>query len=155
MNIVKKEYLSHAINILEKKDLMALRVSTIAIFFCFGIAKWFEFEIHTLKPLITSTWLNIFNYFLGIHGTSYLLGVIQLLIVVLLVVGFRYPVFGAAGCIMVILSGLATLSLLLQIETPALFMFKNMIIVSAGLTLLKRDLISWKEKFTHNETNIR
>ncbi|WP_343551720.1 DUF417 family protein [Pantoea sp.] len=142
----KYSYLSCAINFLNKKDIIALRLSLIVIFLFFGIAKWFEFEVQALTPIITATWLNIFNQVLGLHGTSYFLGGVELTTVVLLLLGFKNPMAGAAGAAMIILTGLVTLSLLPQLGTIDSFILKDIMVVAIGLTLLKQDLIRWHQE---------
>lgn len=146
----KYSYLSCAIKLLNKKDIIALRLSLIVIFLFFGIAKWFEFEVEALTPIITTTWLNIFNQVLGLHGTSYFLGIVELTTVALLVLGFKNPMAGVAGAVMIILTGIVTLSLLPQLGTIDSFILKDIMVVAIGLTLLKQDLIRWHQEYFLN-----
>lgn len=143
----KYSYLSCAIKLINKKDIIALRLSLIIIFLFFGIAKWFEFEVQALTPIITTTWLNIFNSVLGLHGTSYFLGVVELTTVALLLLGFKNPMAGAAGAAMIILTGLVTLSLLPQLGTVDSFIIKDLMVVAIGFSLLKHDLIRWHQEY--------
>jgi uncharacterized membrane protein YkgB len=139
-------FASRTIHFIEKKEPIILKLSIITVFIVFGMAKWFEFEVQALEPLITQTWLNIFNYFLGLHGTSYFLGVTELTTVILLIAGFKRPALGAIGAALVVLTGLVTLSLLPQLGRFDSFIFKDVVIAAVGLTLLKRDLIRWKQQ---------
>jgi uncharacterized membrane protein YkgB len=146
MQETKKVFVSRAIHFLESKDQIVLRLSIITVFLVFGIAKWFEIEVQALEPLITKTWLNIFNYLFGLHGTSYFLGVVELATVMLLIAGFSNPALGAIGAALVVLTGLVTLSLLPQLRVFDSFIFKDVVIAAVGLTLLKRDLVRWQQQ---------
>lgn len=136
---------SRAIHFLTSKEPVILRLSVIIIFLVFGMAKWFEFEVQALEPIFTQTWLSIFPYFLGLHGSSYFLGVVELSTVLLLIAGFKRPELGMIGAGLLILTGLVTLSLLPQLGKLDSFIFKDIMVVSIGLTLLKRDLIRWEK----------
>jgi uncharacterized membrane protein YkgB len=142
---VKNDYLFCAILFLNKKDTIALRLSLIVVFLFFGIAKWFEFEVEALTPIITTTWLSILKDMLGLHGTSYFLGVVELTTVALLVLGFKNPMAGAAGATLIVLTGVVTLSLLPQLGTIDGFILKDIMVVAIGLTLLKQDLVRWQQ----------
>lgn len=109
------------------------------------MAKWFEFEVQALEPIFTKTWLGIFPYFLGLHGSSYFLGVVELSTMLLLIAGIKRPELGMIGAGLLILTGLVTLSLLPQLGKLDSFIFKDIMVVSIGLTLLKRDLIRWEK----------
>jgi uncharacterized membrane protein YkgB len=143
MQTSKQICTSRAIHFLESKEPIILRLSIIVIFLVFGIAKWFEFEVQALVPLTTNTWLNIFNKFLGLYGTSYFLGIVELSTVILLIAGFKNPQLGMIGAGLLILTGLVTLSLLPQLGRLDSFIFKDVMVVAIGITLLKRDLIRW------------
>lgn len=143
--IVKSNYLSCTIDFLNKKDSIALRFSLIVVFLFFGISKWFEFEVEALTPILTTTWLSILKDMLGLHGTSYFIGVVELMTVALLVLGFKNPMAGAAGATFITLTGMVTLSLLPQIGMIDGFILKDIMVVAIGLTLLKQDLIRWQQ----------
>lgn len=108
------------------------------------MAKWFEFEVQALEPIFTKTWLSIFPYFPGLHDSSYFLGVVELITVILLIAGFKRPDLGMIGAGLLILTGLVALSLIPQLGGLDSFIFKDIMVVAIGLTLLKRDLIRWK-----------
>lgn len=135
---------SRVVHFLASKEPMVLRLSVIIIFLVFGVAKWFEFEVQALEPIFIKTWLGIFPYFLGLHGSSYFLGVVEMTTVILLIAGFKRPLLGMIGAGLLILTGLVTLSLLPQLGGLDSFIFKDIMVVAIGLTLLKRDLIRWK-----------
>lgn len=141
MPVIKKNVLLHLLNLIGKKDDVILRLSVIIIFSAFGFIKFFEFEVRALEPLILNTWLEVFHYFLGLHGTSYFLGVVEVLTVFLLFTGFKRPLFGVAGAALVILTGMVTLSLLPQMKSFDAFIFKDILLIGIGLTLVKRDLL--------------
>ncbi|MDY0927187.1 DUF417 family protein [Enterobacter sp. CFBP8995] len=144
MTTAKQICTSRVVHFLASKEPMVLRLSVIIIFLVFGMAKWFEFEVQALEPIFTKTWLSIFPYFLGLHGSSYFLGVVELTTVILLIAGFKRPDLGMIGAGLLILTGLVTLSLLPQLGGLDSFIFKDIMVVAIGLTLLKRDIIRWK-----------
>ncbi|WP_455844350.1 DUF417 family protein [Pantoea agglomerans] len=145
MTTAKQVCASRAIHFLTSKEPLVLRLSIIIIFLVFGMAKWFEFEVQALEPIFTKTWLSIFPYFLGLHGSSYFLGVVELSTVLLLIAGIKRPELGMIGAGLLILTGLVTLSLLPQLGKLDSFIFKDIMVVAIGLTLLKRDLIRWEK----------
>lgn len=145
MTTAKQVCASRAIHFLTSKEPLVLRLSIIIIFLVFGMAKWFEFEVQALEPILTKTWLSIFPCFLGLHGSSYFLGVVELSTVLLLIAGIKRPELGMIGAVLLILTGLVTLSLLPQLGKLDSFIFKDIMVVSIGLTLLKRDLIRWEK----------
>ncbi len=144
MSSFKNKLALRLLDVIGNKDDSVLRFSIIIIFLVFGMFKWFEFEVRALEPLILGTWLQVFNFFLGLHGTSYFLGVVELTTVVLLLVGFKRPLYGASGAGLVILTGVVTLSLLPQLKSLDSFIFKDVMLIGIGLTLLKRDLMRWR-----------
>lgn len=141
MPIIKKNLLLRLLNLIGKKDDAVLRLSVITIFAAFGFIKFFEFEVRALEPLILNTWLEFFHYFLGLHGTSYFFGVVEVLTVFLLFAGFKRPTYGVAGAGLVIVTGMVTLSLMPQMKTFDAFIFKDILLIGIGLTLVKRDLL--------------
>lgn len=146
MNIAFPPRLSRVITLLERKDILLLKLSVIAIFTVFGISKWFEFEVQALAPIILPTWLNIFNKLLGLHGTSYFPGVVEMATLLLLLGGLKYPALGAAGAALVTLTCLVTLSLLPQLGMLDSFIFKDLVIGAAGVVMLKADLVRWRQQ---------
>ena len=104
-------------------DIHILRASVILIFLVFGIAKWFEFEVRALEPLISTTWLNILYRLFGVHGGSYFLGIVEGIAYLSLIIGYRNAKSALIGDILTITTGVVTLSLF-----------------GAGLVLLKHDL---------------
>lgn len=121
-------------------DVAVLRVSVIFIFALFGTFKWFDFEVSELEPLISSTWLSFLYTLFGVHGGSYFLGVVETLAFLALMVGFKKPAFGIAGDLIVIVTGITTLSLLPQLPTLDGFIVKDVLLIGAGAVLLKFDL---------------
>lgn len=120
-------------------DIAVLRLSVIIVFLAFGVAKWFEFEVQLLKPLISPTWLNFLYDWFGYHGASYFLGVVEGIAYVGLFVGFWLPKWGIVGAITVLGTGFVTLSMMLQLGFNG-FIFKDILLIGAGLVLLKTDL---------------
>ncbi|PKH25192.1 hypothetical protein CIG19_04980 [Enterobacterales bacterium CwR94] len=125
-------------------DSIMLRLSVIFIFALFGTFKWFEFEVQALQPLISSTWLNILYTLFGVHGGSYFLGAAETLTFIALILGFRHPLPGIFGAVMTVATGVVTLSLLPQLDELDSFIIKDILLVGAGLTLLKQDLLRYK-----------
>lgn len=121
-------------------DIALLRLSVIFIFALFGTFKWFEFEVNELQPLISETWLNILYTLFGIHGGSYFLGVVETIAFLALMVGFKKPAFGVVGALIVIVTGITTLSLLPQLTTLDGFIVKDVLLIGGGAVLLKFDL---------------
>lgn len=95
-------------------DIVILRLSVIGVFMLFGTYKWFDFEVMALEPLISSTWLNILYLIFGVHGGSYFLGVMETITFLALIIGFARPGVGISGDLIVITTGVTTLSLLPQ-----------------------------------------
>ncbi|HAY4528291.1 DUF417 family protein [Escherichia marmotae] len=126
-------------------DMIILRLSVISIFMLFGTYKWFEFEVMSLEPLISATWLNILYIMFGVHGGSYFLGVVETIAFLTLIIGFFRPAAGVVGDIIVIVTGITTLSLLPQLGEINSFVIKDVLLIGAGAVLLKHDL---KRHFT-------
>ncbi len=121
-------------------DMVILRLSVITIFMLFGTYKWFDFEVMALKPLISPTWLNILYIMFGVHGGSYFLGVVETITFLALVIGFFRPAAGILGDMIVIVTGITTLSLLPQLGKIDSFIIKDVLLIGAGAVLLKYDL---------------
>ncbi|WP_105462350.1 DUF417 family protein [Escherichia coli] len=121
-------------------DMVILRLSVITIFMLFGTYKWFEFEVMALKPLISTTWLNILYILFGVHGGSYFLGVVETITFLALIIGFFRPAAGVLGDIIVIVTCITTLSLLPQLGKIDSFVIKDVLLIGAGAVLLKHDL---------------
>lgn len=118
-------------------DMVILRLSVITIFMLFGTYKWFDFEVMALEPIISSTWLNILYILFGVHGGSYFLGVMETLTFLALIIGFFRPAAGVLGDIIVIVTGITTLSLLPQLGKIDSFIIKDVLLIGAGAVLLK------------------
>jgi uncharacterized membrane protein YkgB len=121
-------------------DIWILRLTVILIFVLFGTYKWFDFEVRALEPLISSTWLNFLNTLFGVYGASYFLGVVENIVFIALIIGFFKPKIAIIGDILVIITGLTTLSLLPQLGEIDSFIVKDLLLIGAGLVLLKFDL---------------
>lgn len=140
MNKETRYQISRFIKKTEGKDIAVLRLSLIIIFGLFGTYKWFDFEVKILEELLSGTWLSIIHTLFGIHGGSYFLGIMENITAVALILGFFRPVYGAAGALLTILTGLVTLSLLPQLGKVDAFIIKDVMLVGAGLVLLRHDL---------------
>lgn len=121
-------------------DIIILRLSVIVIFALFGTYKWFEFEANALHQLLPGTWLGMLYPILGVQGLSYALGAAEYITLVALITGFFRPLFGVAGAVMVIATGVVTLSLLPQLGKIDSFIVKDVLLIGAGLVLLRHDL---------------
>ncbi|ASK27633.1 DUF417 family protein [Neisseria chenwenguii] len=119
-------------------DIAVLRFSVIFIIALFGIYKWFDFEVEALKPLISGSWLNFLYTLFGFHGASYFLGVVEGIAYIALALGYVKPKIGVVGDLLVILIGVVTLSTLPQVGMDS-FIVKDIILLGAGLVLLKHD----------------
>ncbi|MDO5102040.1 MAG: DUF417 family protein [Lautropia sp.] len=122
-------------------DIHLLRLCVILIFLIYGNTKWFEFEVELLKPIIGPTWLSFLYDWLGHHGTSYLLGVVESIAYLALIIGFAKPKAGIFGSLLVLLTALTTLSLLPQLGWLNGFILKDVMLLGAGAVLLKHDLM--------------
>lgn len=121
-------------------DVIALRLSVIFIFALFGTYKWFAFEANALHHLLPGTWLGALYPTLGIQGLSYVLGVVEYITLLALIAGFFRPAVGVVGALMVIGTGITTLSLLPQLGRIDSFIIKDVLLIGAGLVLLRHDL---------------
>lgn len=121
-------------------DIAILRLCVLIIFLVYGIAKWFDFEVELLKTLLSGTWLDFLHAWFGDHGASYFLGLIEGIAYISLVIGFFKPKAGIIGDSIVIATGMVTLSLLPQLGRLDGFIFKDILLIGAGLVLLKHDL---------------
>lgn len=121
-------------------DIAVLRFCVWLIFLVYGVTKWFEFEVELLKGIISGTWLEILYTLFGYHGASYFLGVVEGVAYVSLAIGFFKPKASILGDLIVIATGLVTLSLLPQLGRFDGFIFKDVLLIGAGLVLLKHDL---------------
>lgn len=137
--------LNKMIRILSKTDIAILRLSVIFIFALFGTYKWFDFEVQALEPLISTTWLHVLYTLFGVSGGSYFLGVMETVTFLALLVGFSRPFFGALGAALVIITGITTLSLLPQLGKVDSFIIKDILLIGAGVVLLKHDLVRLNE----------
>lgn len=121
-------------------DVVALRLSVIIIFALFGTYKWFAFEANALHHLLSGTWLAALYPALGVQGLSYALGVVENIALLALIAGFFRPAAGAVGALMVAGTGIVTLSLLPQLARIDSFIIKDVLLIGAGLVLLRHDL---------------
>ncbi|MDO5073114.1 Predicted membrane protein [Neisseria animaloris] len=120
-------------------DIFALRAGVFLVFLVYGIFKWMQFEVDALEAMLPKTWLVFLYPLLGAHGVSYLLGVVEGVAYISLFLGFFKPRLSIIGDILVVVTGFVTLSLLLQLGFNG-FVFKDVMLIGAGLVLLKHDL---------------
>ncbi|MDO1509126.1 MULTISPECIES: DUF417 family protein [unclassified Neisseria] len=120
-------------------DIFALRAGVFVVFLTFGIFKWMQFEVDILEGMLKNTWMAFLYPLLGAHGASYLLGVVEGVAYISLFLGFFKPRLSITGDVLVIVTGLVTLSLLPQIGFNS-FVFKDVMLMGIGLVLLKHDL---------------
>ncbi|MDX7018786.1 DUF417 family protein, partial [Klebsiella aerogenes] len=74
------------------------------------------------------------------QGLSYALGVVENITLLALIAGFFRPAVGAADALMVAGTGIVTLSLLPQLGRIDSFIIKDVLLIGAGLVLLRHDL---------------
>lgn len=120
-------------------DIIILRLTVIIIITFYGILKWFDFEVDALKPIISGSWLRFLYDLFGFHGTSYLLGIIEGVTYIALMVGGIKPKAGIVGALLTMLIAVVTLSTLPQLGLNG-FIFKDILLLGAGIVLLKYDL---------------
>lgn len=120
-------------------DIIILRLTVIIIITFYGILKWFDFEVDALKPIISGSWLRFLYDLFGFHGTSYLLGIIEGVTYIALMVGGIKPKIGIVGALLTMLIAVVTLSTLPQLGLNG-FIFKDILLLGAGIVLLKYDL---------------
>lgn len=120
-------------------DIMVLRLSVIFIFALFGTYKWFAFEANALHHLLPGTARCAVS---GSRRSGAQLRTRR---------GGKYhpsgpdcrifrPAVGAAGALMVAGTGIVTLSLLPQLGRIDSFIIKDVLLIGAGLVLLRHDL---------------
>ncbi|ELP5164101.1 DUF417 family protein, partial [Escherichia coli] len=73
-------------------------------------------------------------------GGSYFLGIVETITFLALIIGFFRPAAGVLGDIIVIVTGITTLSLLPQLGKVDSFVIKDVLLLGAGSVLLKYDL---------------
>lgn len=136
-------------------DIEVLRWALITVFVLFGYAKWFDYEVQALLPLIGNSPLLSWLYAVfGIQGGSYFLGAVEWTIALLLLAGIWAPsmtLLGAAGSC---LTFLVTSTLMLSSPGvwegaaggfPALgdlggFLLKDVVLLAGSLVLVKHSL---------------
>ena len=121
-------------------DIAILRLSVIFIFVLFGTYKWFDFEVVALEPIISQSWLTVLYTLFGHYGASYFLGIVESITFIALIIGFFKPQIGLIGDLLVILTGITTLSILPQLGHIDSFIIKDILLIGAGLVLFKFDL---------------
>jgi uncharacterized membrane protein YkgB len=119
-----------------------------------GGLKFTQFEVEALKPLIGGApWLAWMYAAFGEAGTSYVLGVVEIMTALLLVASFRFPRAGVVGGALGSLIFLVTTSLLFVMPIwepaaggfPALsgagqFLIKDVALLGISLTLMAESL---------------
>lgn len=121
-------------------DTTILRLGLIILFAVFGLYKWFDFEIQILTTLTHGTWLGLLYTQLGPHDATFILAIIENVTLAALILGFFNAQIGLVGDSLVLLTGLVTLSLLPQLGRLDSFILKDVLLIGAGLVLLKTDL---------------
>lgn len=136
--------------------LASLRWSLVVIFLWFGGMKFTAYEAASISPFINNSpimsWLHML---FGVQGTSYLIGVIELLTAVTLAIGAFRPVFSALGAAMSAATYLITLTFFVSTpgiaETtaggfpalsvaPGQFLLKDLVLLAASLSLFAASL---------------
>jgi uncharacterized membrane protein YkgB len=131
------------------------RTSLVMAFFFFGYEKWFPYAAHELIPFILSgpfiSWLYpLFD----IQAVSWILGVVEWSIALLLLLGFwsaRLGVVGAVGSACAAAAGLSVIPFMpdgwdaAAGGFPAMtgnvpFLLKDMVILAVSIYLIKQDL---------------
>ena len=121
-------------------DIHFLRLLVITLFIIFGLQKWSEVGILSLKQLIYPTWLGFLYYEFNDAGVSHFIGVFEFLIVFALVIGFKSPRIGLIADCLIIIMGIITLTLLIQMNELNRFILKDLFLIAIGIILLKFDL---------------
>lgn len=122
-------------------EILSLRASFVVIFALFGTYKWFHFEAVGVSQLVAGTWLGTIYDILGMTPATYLLGVVENIALIFTVIGFFRPRFAVPGDLLLIITGITTLSLLPQLGRIDSFIIKDVFLISGGLILLKNDLL--------------
>ena len=105
--------ISHPGARVEAVGTLVMRYGLALIFLWFGAMKFTSYEATNVAPLVANSpligwWLAL----LGIQGTSYMLGVIELAAGVLLLAGFVKPMLSVIGGALGVITFLITLSLM-------------------------------------------
>ena len=138
-------------------DLHLIRASMVIIFLLFGYQKWFEYEAQVLVPYISNGPLISWLYpAFGIRGGSWLLGVVEWLICLLLFWGFWNRRAGLLGALGSCATFVATVTIIPFMPNgwdevaggfPAMtgnvpFLIKDIVLLAASFYLLKQDVVS-------------
>lgn len=141
---------------IEDLDYHLLRGSMVIIFLFFGYAKWFQYDVPLLAPLIKSGPFIFWLYpVFGPRGATWFLGTSEWVICALLFAGFwdrRSGVLGAAGSTATFI---ATVTIIPFVPDgweqsaggfPAMtmnsaFLIKDVALLAVSLYLLKQDLM--------------
>jgi uncharacterized membrane protein YkgB len=118
-------------------DIMVLRLSVIFIFALFGTYKWFAFEANALHHRCQAPG-SVRYPALGVQGLSYALGVVENITLLALIAGFFRP--AVAGRPDGGRHRHRHLSLLPQLGRIDSFIIKDVLLIGAGLVLLRHDL---------------
>lgn len=119
-----------------------------------GILKFTQYEVDALKPLISATpWLAWLYAVLGFAGTSYLLGVVELIAAALLIASPWSPRAGVAAGVLCSLIFAATTSIMLAfpiwessldgfpyLNFVGTFLLKDVALLGISLTIMGKSL---------------
>ncbi|MCY1280766.1 Inner membrane protein RclC [compost metagenome] len=132
--------------------LALLRWALVVIFLWFGGMKFTAYEANSIAPFIANSpimsWLHAL---VGVQGTSYVIGVLELSTAAALILGASQPIFSALGAAMSAATYLITLTFFLSTPgvaeataggfpaisaMPGQFLLKDLVLLAASLSLL-------------------
>jgi uncharacterized membrane protein YkgB len=139
----------------EGLDYHLMRASLVVLFLIFGYQKWFDYEAQVLIPYISNGPLLSWMYpVFGIRGASWVLGVTEWSLALLLFLGFwnrRLGVLGALGSCAVFVGTVTIIPFMPDGWAasaggfPAMtgnvaFLMKDVVLFAAAFYLLKQDV---------------
>jgi uncharacterized membrane protein YkgB len=136
-------------------DYHFIRAAMVVMFLFFGYQKWFQYEAQALAPYISHGPLIFWVYpVFGARGATWLLGIVEWLLGVLLFAGFWNKKLGILGALGACATFIATTTIIPFIPDgwaafaggfPAMtervaFLMKDMVLFAASVYLLKQDV---------------
>jgi uncharacterized membrane protein YkgB len=139
----------------EGLDYHLMRASLVVLFLIFGYQKWFDYEAQVLIPYISNGPLLSWMYpVFGIRGASWVLGVTEWSLALLLFLGFWNKRLGVLGALGSCAAFIGTVTIIPFMPDgwaasaggfPAMtgnvaFLMKDVVLFAASLYLLKQDV---------------
>lgn len=137
-------------------DYYLVRATMMMVFFAFSCQKWFDYEAHALVPFISHGPLIFWLLpAFGVRGAAFFLGSVELVVGVLLLLGFwnrRLAILGSLGSCATYVGTVTIIPFFPDAwaapaggfpaaTLPFLFLVKDIVLLAASVYLLKQDII--------------